>query len=154
MVGHLRNSFYLKIFLLRRLPMALLAGLKVRHLDERECRVSVPYNFLTRNPFKSMYFAVQSMAAEFSTALLLVQQIESSKENIALIIVSMNADFVSRAQGQAHFTCESDESISAAIARTVKSGQPETVTLVSVGRSNEGEEVSTFTFTWSVKKRG
>lgn len=134
--------------------MALLAGLKVRHLDERECRVSVPYNFLTRNPFKSMYFAVQSMAAEFSTALLLVQQIESSKENIALIIVSMNADFVSRAQGQAHFTCESDESISAAIARTVKSGQPETVTLVSVGRSNEGEEVSTFTFTWSVKKRG
>ena len=57
-------------FLVTKLPMCLLAGVKVNKLSEQESATTVPYNFINKNPFNSMYFAVQAMAAELSTGTL------------------------------------------------------------------------------------
>ncbi|MCZ6693800.1 MAG: hypothetical protein O6939_07840, partial [Bacteroidetes bacterium] len=39
-------------------------------LTGNQCQTTIPYKFLNKNPFQSTYFAVQSMAAEASTAAL------------------------------------------------------------------------------------
>ncbi len=60
----LTNPWMLKLFMLMKLPLALFAGLRVQQIDASECAVSVPYGWLSTNPFKSTYFAALSMAAE------------------------------------------------------------------------------------------
>ena len=68
----LLNSFKFKLFLLKELPMGFLAGMKVRELTEEKGVVTIPYKYLTKNPFKSMYFACLAMAAELSTGILCI----------------------------------------------------------------------------------
>ena len=44
-------------FLITKLPMCLIAGVKIKSLNEQESATTVPYNFINKNPFNSMYFA-------------------------------------------------------------------------------------------------
>ena len=133
--------------------MAFFAGLKIQKFESERAEVSVPFNWITRNPFKSMYFAVQSMAAEFSTAVLLVKSIETSGVDIALIIVSIKADFLKRSQTHAVFTCDSGALAQDSVEKAVNSGIPELVKLISIGRDLNNEVISEFQITWSLKKR-
>lgn len=100
-----------------------------------------------------MYFAAQSMAAEFSTAVLLVGQIEKSEKDIALIIISMKADFLERATNKIHFTCQVDNELDLAISKAVATGEPVAIELISKGLDQNGNHVSQFSFTWSLKLR-
>ena len=59
-----------RLFLLKNLPAAYFSGLKILSADSDRTVVSVPYRWLTRNPFRSIYFASLSMAAEMSTGIL------------------------------------------------------------------------------------
>ena len=153
MIEKLKKPINLKLFLLRYLPMAFFAGLKLQKFEPGHTAVSVPFNWITKNPFKSMYFAVQAMAAEFSTAVLLVRHIEASGSDIALIVVSIKADFLKRAQTRTTFTCDSGTLVQETVEKAVNSGMPEVVTLNSIGRNLNNETVSEFQITWSLKKR-
>jgi len=53
--------------MLRKLPMGFIAGLKMEALDPSKSTVSVRFKWVNQNPFRSLYFAVLSMAAELST---------------------------------------------------------------------------------------
>ena len=68
-----------RFFLIAKLPSAWISGLRVRKLERNECAVSVPFKWLTQNPFKSTYFACQAMAAEMSTGLISMMAIQGSK---------------------------------------------------------------------------
>lgn len=153
MVEKLRNSFFLKLFLFRKLPLALIAGLKVLHFDDNSCVTSMPYGWMTKNPFRSMYFAAQSMAAEFSTAVPGVKAIEDSGRSIAMIIVHLEADFVKKATSRVTFTCEDCKKFTEGIDECVRSGEAVTVEGRSEGRDENGEVVSVFRLTWSFKLR-
>lgn len=153
MIQKLKRPLYLKFFLLKYLPMAFMAGLKIRQFEDDTAVVGVPYNWITKNPFKSMYFAVQSMAAEFSTAILIVQKIESSEADIALFIVSLQADFLKRAQSDASFICEGGTLIEEVVQKVKDSDSAETLRLKSIGKDMNGEVISEFQITWSLKKR-
>ncbi len=54
-------------FKLIKLPAAFIAGLRVGYIDEKQTVILVKHGWLNQNPFKSMYFAVQAMAAEMYT---------------------------------------------------------------------------------------
>jgi hypothetical protein len=100
------TSAQFKWFLFTQLPMGWIAGLKVQSLSPEKCVTSVPYKWLTKNPFKSMYFAVQSMAAELSTASTCLLAVAGQKPSIAFIIVDMKASFFKKATSKVYFTCE------------------------------------------------
>ena len=100
-----------------------------------------------------MYFAAQSMAAEFSTAVLLVNQIEKSGKDIALIIISMKAEFLERAAEKVHFKCEVDTDLELAISEAIETAEPVAIELNSKGMDLSGNHVSQFSFTWSLKLR-
>ena len=50
--------------------MAFLAGLRIIRLQKEECEVQIKYNYLTKNPLRSIYSACQYMAAVLSTGML------------------------------------------------------------------------------------
>ena len=53
-----------------KLPSAWLCGVRVKAISKTDCSVGVKHKWINQNPFKSMYFAVQAMAAELSTGAL------------------------------------------------------------------------------------
>lgn len=153
LAARLKNHFLLRGFLLAKLPLALVAGLRVRELDTERCVVTVPYGWRTTNPFHSTYFAALSMAAEMSTGALAMLATELAEAPVALIIVNLEAGFEKKAQSLTTFTCEDGAKTFAAVAETVRSGEPVTARMESVGRSADGTVVARFAFTWSFKRR-
>lgn len=142
------------IYLLSKLPMGFIAGLRVRELDAQRCVTSVPFNWLTKNPFRSTYFAVQSMAAELSTATPCLLAITGQKPSVAFIIVDMKASFYKKAIDTVYFTCEEGEKAFNAVNQAIATGTSQTASFKTVGKMKDGTIVSEFEFTWSFKQRG
>jgi hypothetical protein len=147
------NPWLLRGFMLAKLPLALVAGLRVRELDGDRCVVTVPYGWRTTNPFRSTYFAALSMAAEMSTGAPAMMAVQLASSPVALLIVNLEATFGKKATGLTAFTCEDGARAFAAVADTLRTGEPATARLETVGRSKDGTEVARFVFTWSFKKR-
>ena len=51
------NPIFFKLFLILKLPLAFLAGVKLKFLNETQSTVQLKYNCLNKNQFKSIYFA-------------------------------------------------------------------------------------------------
>src|SRR6478672_235917 len=83
------SPFLMRGYMLAKLPLALVAGLRVRELDRERCVVTVPYGWRTRNPFRSTYFAALSMAAEMSTGALAMMATQLAGRPVALLIVNL-----------------------------------------------------------------
>jgi len=133
--------------------MGLVSGVKLIHLDEEKSVTEVPYRWINKNPFNSMYFAVQSMAAELSTAAPVMLVLKDSDVDVALIIVELKVDFVKKAQSKITFTCLDYDKIYGAVAQLKQAEDTVAVTVKAVGRDIDGNEVATFYFTWSFKRR-
>jgi hypothetical protein len=153
LAARLKNPFLLRGFMLGRLPLALVAGLRVRDLDTERCVTTVPYGWRTTNPFRSTYFAALAMAAEMSTGALAMLATELAAAPVALIIVDLQASFEKKAQSTTTFTCEDGRKAFDAVAETVRTGEPATARMETVGRSPDGTVVARFVFTWSFKRR-
>lgn len=147
------NKLLFKFYLLGKLPLGLLAGLKIRELDQAHCAVSVPYKWLTTNPFRSTYFAAQSMAAEMSTGVLAMMAVDAYPHPISMLITGMEADFTKKATKRATFTCKQGSEIFEAIDKAYETGEDQTVVAETVGIQTDGEEVARFRFTWSFKRK-
>lgn len=147
------NPFWFRIFLLQKLPSAFLAGLRISSVTEESATVSASYGWITRNPFRSMYFAVQSMAAELSTGLLASGHVYKRKPAISMLVTGLEARFLKRVTGRVSFTCKDGKAIAAAINDSVGAGEGRTVTCISTGVDELGETVSEFRITWSFKPR-
>ncbi len=147
------NIFKQRFYFLQNLPMALLSGTKLVTLDDEKAVSTVPFFWWNKNPFKSIYFAVLSMAAELSTAAPAMLALKGTNANIALIITETNAVFVKKAQSKIIFTCTDYSMFNHAMQGLTQKDDSVEVKAKTVGRNAKGEEVATFYFTWSFKRR-
>ncbi len=138
-------------FLLSKLPMAAIAGLSLRALDVHACEVRAPFGFRTQNPFGSMYFAVMAMAAEMSTGAVGVWLTRASASPMSMLVVDLRANFSKKAAKDVTFACENVPEIVQAVRTAAETGQATTVIARSVGRMDDGVEVSRFEITWSFR---
>jgi len=142
-----------RLFLLYKLPIAFIAGLRLVKLDDNRAEVRVKYSWINQNPFKSMYFAVQAMAAEISTGLMVYRRIEQSGKSISMLVTNQEAIFTKKATGWNHFTCKDGESISLAIDKAVETKEGQIVWVKSIAIDEKGDMVSEFKFQWSIRER-
>jgi hypothetical protein len=138
-------------FLLLKLPMGFLARLRVPILDVEKSNVSVPYNYWNKNPFKSMYFAVQAMAAELSTGVLAL--LHTDGKNISILVTSLKSDYYKKATTKVNFICLDGEKILNAVKAAVSTGEAQKCVMNSKGYDAHGVCVSEFQITWSLKQR-
>ena len=141
----------LNTFLMFKLPSAWLCGVRVRKINERDCVVTVKHKWISQNPFKSMFWAVQGMAAELTTGALVMERIRISGKKISMLVANNNATFTKKATGKITFICEGGHLINDAIEKTIETGEGQTLWLKSVGTNEDGVEVSTFNFEWTVR---
>jgi hypothetical protein len=145
------NPLKFRLFMLQRLPSALFAGLRIKAFDEQKAVVTVKYKWFTQNPFRSMYFAVQSMAAEMSTGLLASGQIYQRNPRVSMLVVGLEAKFIKKAIDTISFTCTDGEAIGAIVEESIATGESRTIICKSTGTNMAGEIVSEFWITWSFK---
>lgn len=136
-----------------KLPAALFVGVRLHELQPNRCVTSVPYGWRSQNPFRSTYFAAQAMAAELSTGALGLLAIEDAGVPISLLITGMEGSFGKKATSRATFVCEEGDVVFSAIAAAKETGQAQTFVNHTVGTAADGQEVSRFAFTWSVKTK-
>ena len=75
----------LNTFLFLKLPAAFWSGVRVKSISKQQCEATVKHRWFNQNPFNSMYFAVQAMAAELTTGALVMMQIKNSKKKISML---------------------------------------------------------------------
>lgn len=142
-----------KLFMLSKLPMAYLAGLGVTSLTDNQSTVTIPYTYLNKNPFNSIYFACLSMAAELSTGVLCMMHVYKSVPAVSMLVVNMEAGFTKKAVGKVTFTCSDGQQIIKAIQKTKATGEGVTTVALSTGVDETGDQVAAFKFTWSFKAK-
>ena len=141
----------LNIFLFFKLPSAFWSGVRVKSISKEQCIVTVKHRWFNQNPFKSMYFAVQAMAAELTTGALVMMQIKKSGKNISMLVANNNSNFSKKATGRITFTCNDGHLIEEAIKQTIATGEGQTIWMKSVGVNKKREQVSEMNFEWSIK---
>nr|WP_282958232.1 DUF4442 domain-containing protein [Halalkalibaculum roseum] len=141
------------MFFIRHLPMAFLSGLKIKAFSEYKAVVTLPFTYLTKNPFRSIYFACQAMAAEFSSAIICLQTIENYETDLSLLVTGLEATFTKKATQKISFTCEKPQEQDELLEQCISSEQAQEITYTSIGRNESGEKVAEFLITWSFKPR-
>ena len=89
----LKHPFKFKLFLFTKLPAAYLAGVRVREVNEKKCVASVPYKWLSQNPFRSTYFACLSMAAELSAGALAMAHLYKIDPPVSMLVVKVDSEY-------------------------------------------------------------
>lgn len=146
----MNRSMFRKI-LLFKLPIAKIAGLKLHYFDDDKSQISVRLGWLNQNPFNSMFWAVQGMAAELSTGTLCISKIQKSGKKISMLVVGLQANFSKKAVGKIIFTNEQGKEVDAVLKKAIETGEGQTLLMRSVGVDEQGDQVSEFLFTWSFK---
>lgn len=146
------NPFKLRLFLLRKLPMAWLAGLRLTALTTEAATVTIPYKYLTQNPFRSIYFAALAMAAELASGIQAMLHTQGGGP-VSMLVVKLDAEFAKKAVGLIAFTCADGAAIATAVAESRATGEGRTVVCTSTGLDEAGDTVAVFRVTWSFKAK-
>jgi len=138
-------------FLFFKLPSAYLCGVRVKEITTINCKVTVKHRWINQNPFNSMYFAVQAMAAEMTTGALVMAQIKKSGKKVSMLVANNNSSFTKKATGLITFICNDGHMVDDAIQAAIASGEGQTFWMKSIGTDQNGIQVSEMNFEWSVK---
>jgi hypothetical protein len=141
----------LNTFLIFKLPSAYLCGVRTKILENDRCVVTVKHRWFNQNPFNSMFWAVQGMAAELATGALVMSKIKQSGKNISMLVANNKATFMKKATGRITFECVDGQLVDRAIEKAIATKEGQTVWMKSIGKNAEGVEVSCFNFEWTLK---
>ena len=139
-------------WMLFKLPAAWLTGVRLSLINEGKCEVKVRFKWINQNPYRSMFWAVQAMAAELTTGMLLTKSIQDSNSDISMLLVSNKSSFYKKAVGKITFVCDEGEIAKQLINSTIKNITPK-AWFKAKGYDEAGDQVSEFDFEWSCKKR-
>ena len=139
-------------WMLFKLPAAWLTGVRLTLIDESKCEVKVRFKWINQNPYRSMFWAVQAMAAELTTGMLLTKSIQDSNSDISMLLVSNKSSFYKKAVGKITFVCDEGEIAKQLINSTIKNTTSKSW-FQAKGYDEAGDQVSEFDFEWSCKKR-
>ena len=141
----------LNAFLMFKLPAAFFTGVRVKYIDNSKCIVTVKHRWINQNPFRSMFWAVQGIAAELSTGALIMLKIKQSGKSISMLVANNNAAFLKKATGTITFECTQGDLVDEAIKKAIATNEGQTIWMQAMGINEDGVEVSTFNFEWTLK---
>lgn len=144
----------INLFVLTQLPAAYLTGVRLESINESGAVVRLRHRWMNQNPFRSIYFAVQLMAAELSTGVLVMRAIAKRKgEKISMLVASNSATYTKKATGVIRYSCWQADVVEAAIEETLRTKEGVKFVLESTGVNANGETVVIAQFEWTIKAK-
>ncbi len=142
--------FRYTLFTFFKLPSVFWTGIRVTKIDLDSCEVSVKHRWINQNPFKSMFWAVQGMAAEFTTGMLIMNTIRDSNRKVSMLVLNNKANFSKKATGRITFLCTQGAEVTKLMNELIETGTPKTIWMESIGINEAGDIVSRFNFEWTL----
>lgn len=143
----------IRYFTLLKLPLVYFSGIRITNISDCGIEASVKLKWINQNPFQSMFWAVQGMAAELTSGVLLMREIEVRKSSVSMLLVETKASFFKKAKGKLRFSCNEGKDAKDLIDKAISSGDSQRHWFTSIGVDENGDEVSRFQFYWSVKSK-
>jgi len=143
----------INLFLLTKLPSAWLCGVRLKHIDDTSCVTTATHKWINQNPFRSMYFAVQAMAAELSTGAIVMKAINESNLKISMLVAENTSAFHKKATGRIKFTCLDGELVKTSVKKCATEPDGQKFWMTSIARNENGDMVSEFKFLWTLRKK-
>ncbi len=140
-------------FLLMKLPSAYFCGVRLKSLNSESAITTVRHKWFNQNPFGSIYFAVQAMAAELSTGAIVMQAIQESGKSVSMLVASNSSTFAKKARGKINFVCNDGLAVQQILDHAITSGDGKSIWTRSIGTDEGGDIVSEFKFEWTLKVR-
>lgn len=138
-------------FLLFKLPSAYISGVRVSSISDKKAVARVTHRWINQNPFKSLYWATQGMAAELVTGILMIKKIQESDAKISMLVVKQEGSFHKKATGKIIFSCDQGTKIDEIIAKAIETKEGQSIVLEAAGYNEDNEMVSSWAFTWGIK---
>ena len=147
------NPIFFKLFLILKLPLAFLAGVKLKTLNNTHSTVQLKYNYLNKNPFKSIYFAALSMAGELASGILAASFIYKNTPQVSMLVVGFKIEFSKKAVGLINFNCNQGKEIQDCINKSLATKEGQTIEIITTATDQEGDVVAIFNIKWSFKSK-
>lgn len=146
-------SPFFKAGLLKILPMGSIAGLKIISLDDQQCKVTVPYKYINKNPFNTTYWAVLGMAAEMASGALVQMFTHKIEPSVSMFVTGCDGKFIKRAVGVTTFICNDGQLIADTVQKAIETYEPQTIQSNVKGYDEDNNLLVDFSFEWSLKAR-
>ena len=143
----------IRYFTLLKLPLVYFSGIKITSINNEGVEASVKLKWINQNPFRSMFWAVQGMAAELTSGVLLMREIQTQNSSVSMLLVETKAIFLKKAKGKIRFSCYEAKEAKDLVKKAITSGDGHRHWFTSIGIDQNGDEVSRFQFHWSVKNK-
>ncbi len=143
----------LNLFLLRHIPIARIAGIRVKEHDNDKTLLQLTHRWLNQNPFRSIYFGVLVMAGELATGIPLYRAVAESGKNISMLVLRNESVFHKKATGKISVVFENDGLIAEKLRQAEETGEAVLFWLESKAFNASGQCVAEFRYEWSVKRR-
>ena len=147
------NSLKYTFILFFQLPSAFFCGVRLKYLDSLKSIVSINHSWFNKNPFKSIFWAAQGMAAELTTGSLIKNVIKESGVNVSYLVVENKSSFYKKATGKIIFECNQGKELQDLFNSFDQHNNKAIIELKSIGIDSNNIKVSEFSFTWSLKVR-
>jgi len=144
------TPFKINLFSFFKLPSAWLMGVRSSEINDEFSIVKVRHRWINQNPFNSMFWAVQGMAAELTGGSLLMKYIKKSGKIISMLVLKNKAEFFKKAKGEITFKCSQGKEAELIIKNVIETSKPKQILMVSYGIDEVGDKVSRFEFEWTV----
>lgn len=148
------DTLKIRGFSLLNIPMLFIAGPRVVKLNDNECEVMIPLNYLTKNHVNSMYFGVLAMGADLGCGLMATEAIRKSGKKVVLIFKDFKAEFLKRAESDVHFICKQGKQVNALVKKAISTGerQNQVFEVIATTPKKTGKEIiAKFALTLSLK---
>ena len=147
------NPIFFKLFLILKLPLAFLAGVKLKTLNDTHSTIQLKYNCLNKNPFKSIYFAALSMAGELASGILAASFIYKNTPQVSMLVVGLKIEFSKKAVGLINFNCNQGKEIQDCINKSIVTKEGQSLIITTTATDQEGDVVAIFNIKWSFKSK-
>ena len=147
----------LRLWALRHIPLLAWIRPSVVEDSPERCVIAVPLSRRTRNHLGSMYFGALCAGADAAAALIGLAATRDEPSRYSILFKDVKGEFLKRAEGDVHFTCEQGAEIRGLLARARASGERESLpvrVIATVPRLSGDEPVARFELTLSAKYRG
>ena len=148
-----RTPALFRTALVAKLPLFLFTGATVSALDLNRCSVELPFGWINKNPFGSMYFASIMMCAEATTGGLVMLHDENRTEDFSTIVKSISGNFHSAAYSDMTFECDQGDLVGDMLDRAAEADGRVEQNFEVHGHDEDGGHCATVEVIWSVRTR-
>lgn len=152
----LKETLFIRAFGLARVPVIAFLGPNVIDISDRRAVIEIPLDWRSRNHLRSMYFGALCVGADLAGGIMALRLARACGVKLSFVFKDMRANFLKRAEGDVHFTCEDGDLIAQALARTQATGDRQNCGVfvrATVPGKNPDESVAEFWMTLSLKRQ-